>query len=339
MKRGTFRRGGLAAGGLLALIAVALAPSAEADSAVVAKVGERKILAADVASLADYVGPYRLRSLGKTPDDVRQRLLDEFVSAELLALSARAENMHERPDVRDRIQSVLASALMADLRREAIAGGDVSDDEVRAYFEENAERYAAEERIRIWQISVPTKELAEKILATIRDDPEYQKAPVEGWDKLTREHTIDETTKNRKGDLGFVLPDGRTAHENIRVPPNMVEAAQDIEDGEVFPRPIQVDEHWVVLQRRGSHVVPPRTLATEANSIRGLLSKQKVSARLGTLLEQLRSKNVHDKQPNNVDLLAIDFATKEVAAAPRPGTMRNPHAARPTPQGAPGELR
>jgi peptidyl-prolyl cis-trans isomerase C len=156
-----------------------------------------------------------------------------------------------------------------------------------------------------------------------------------------QEHSLDKSTAMRKGNLGFVSSDGGTAYKDVRVSPAIFEAAAKVKDGQVFPEPVQVgDKAWAVLWRRGSQQTPERTLEMEATTIRGILAKDKVQARVKSLLEELRAKHVRDAQLGLAEQIEVS-AQGDLAPRRRRGGLPRGHAAAasPRPQGEPCTLR
>ena len=323
----------LAAGGL------ALAQPPE-DTAV-ATVGDARITVADVQLRVRKTPLFQLRALGSDFDAARRRVLDQLVSEALLVKGAEEAKLPERPDVNERMRSVLVSALLGDIRREAEAPGAVSEEAIRAYYEAHKDRYEAQQRVKIWQIVLDKKEDADAMLEYIRTNPEYRTDPVAGWDKLARERSLDKASAMRKGNLGFVQPDGSTAHKSVKVPPEMYQVAAKLNDGQVSPEPLQVGEYWVIVQRRGAHQTPSRTIEDEAATIRGILAKQQVTDRVKDLLKKLRAQHVRDENGAAVD--RIDITPQgNVTPLARPGTLPrafHPPAGSPRPEGEPGNLR
>ena len=161
------------------------------------------------------------------------------------------------------------------------------------------------------------------------------------WDKLAREHSIDKTTAMRKGNIGFVQPDGSTAHKDVRVPKEMYEAALTVADGEVVKKPLKVGDYFVIVQRRGTMNTPERTLEMEAPTIRGLLSKKKIEARRKALLRELRDRWVEELNPRAVNAIEVT-PSGDLGQNTRPGTLeRASHGVKGStkPSGKPGRMR
>jgi len=286
---------------------------------VVANIDKHAITVKHVEEQFQKMPRYQLRLLGPDGDTIRARFVDQIVRMELLSVAGEANGLADRAEVRARIDSVLLSAMQSELADEIKTTPVVAGD-VKAYYDAHKDRYQSEERIKIWQIVVATKAQADAILQIIRDDPNYKKDPVKAWGDLARKHSTDTATAMRRGNLGFVRPDGSTAHKHVKVDPTLYQAAANIGDGIVFPAPVPLGTAYVVLQRRGSHRTPERSLATEAKSIGGLLEMQRKRASIQAYIADLRQKNVTMVSPEKLSTLEMTF-DGELRPRRRPGTL------------------
>jgi peptidyl-prolyl cis-trans isomerase C len=330
------------AGALLGLGAMAVAALAHASgTSVVVAIGDYKIDVDEVEGRAAQVPLFQLKAMGNNPDEIRRKLVDDIVSVELLVQGARADKLDEQPEVKERIRSVMVSALFNQLAREATEHGEVSDEQVKAYYEANKARYQPELRIKIWQIAVATREKAAELLETIKSGAEFKEEAsfVTAWDKLAQDNSIDGSTKMQRGNLGFVQPDGTTAQSDIRVPKEIFAAAAKIKDGEIYPEPVQMGQYWLVLARRGSVTTPERPLSIEAPAIRQLLAREVVATRRKQLIDSLREKYLSDLNDKPIDQISVGDG--EITVERRPGALRRPQAATGDgkPKGEPGNLR
>ncbi len=327
----------LAAGTATALVAVAQAPG----DRVVVRVKDEAITVAQVERQVARVPVFQLQMLGKTDDLVRDAFLQQLIDVELYVQAALEEKLDERPDVQDRIRDVLKAAVIADITKEAMDAAKVSDEAIQAYYDQHKDSYQSKHRIKLWHIVVKTKAEAEHIIKLTQTDPDYQKDPIAGWEKLARERSLDKSTAMRGGELGFVEADGSTAQNEISVNPAFFKAALEVKNGEVVPEPVEDGQFWVVVQRRGSHQTPERSLASERITIRTKLAKQQVRARAQELLDGLRDQYVSDRVDQRIDEVVIT-GDGDVEPRRRPGTLRRrSHSAAkpPQPSGPPGRLR
>lgn len=291
---------------------------------VVAKIGDERLTVGDVEARLARVPAFRLRELGGTPDEIKARVVDEIVDLELLVAGARADKIDQRDDVKQRLDAVLINALGQRLQEEALRSAEVSDDAVRAYYDQNRERYAADQRVRIWQIVLASKDDADKLLKAIHGDKDWDKDPVGKWEDLAKKSSIDRSTAMTKGDLGWVRPDGSTAQKQVRVSPALFAAAAKLGDGQIAADAVQDGERWVVVSRRGTMNTPERTLEMETPTIRRMLARQQVQERMQKVLDELRTQYVKEIHLERLDDVTIDVAGG-VGVERRPGSLPKTH--------------
>jgi peptidyl-prolyl cis-trans isomerase C len=283
---------------------------------------------------------FKLRLLGKSEAEVRMAFVNMLANLDLLVQGAKDAKLDAQEDIAGTIRSEYARALSRQLVTEAQKSGVVDNAEVEAFYEKNQKRYRSQKRVRLWQIVLSNRAEAKKLLEFMNSDEAFKKDPAKGWRDLARKQSLDRATRMRGGDLGFVQPDGRTAHRDVTVPVELWNAAQKVKDGQIVPVPIPVGRLWVVVWRRGSIVTPTRTLAMEARSIRELLVRKRVKQRLEEMRQELRKRYVSQHNPDGVDMLDIS-SSGEVSRRQRPGGLRRRHPAhgKSRPAGMPGHLR
>lgn len=336
MRARWIRAGGLAVGlGCLAALAtVSTSTSVRADAredAVVVRVGEVALTVRDVERRMAQLPPFQLRTFGTTPEEIRKRFVQEVLVRELLfSQGAAQQGVASRAEVEERTRSILRGTLLARMRADTAKEQPVSDEEVRAYYEQNRPKFNAPARVALWRILVATREEAEKLIGELRKEELSPKR----WNDLARDRSLDKSTSLRGGNLGFVLPDGATSDPEIKVDPRLVQAAEKVNDGELVPEPVAEGERWAVVWRRQSMKAVTRTLEQEAPAIRQVLAHQKAEARVKQLLEQLRKEHLKDYNPESVALLEVSGAG-DLQPTRRPGALpssRKPSAPSPKEQ-------
>ncbi len=309
------------AGGLLLVGAFAGVAIADArQDRVVATIGQGTLTVGEIERVLRLMPTFRLANLGPTPDAIRRTFVEELIDFELLAVAAKSDHLDEREDVQSRVRGVLVQALQSRLRAEALASVSVSDEAVKAYYEQNAERYRSELRLKLWHIVVDKREDAAKLIETIKTDKEFAKDPIVGWEKLVEKHSTDKTTHLKNGNLGFVRADGSTKDKQIRVNPALYAAALKVKDGEIAPEPIADGATWAIVQRRGTVDTPERTLEAETPNIRAMLGKQVVGKKLEAMLAELRKRYVTEIYEQRIDDVEIDVQGN-LSAQPRQGSL------------------
>lgn len=337
MRAGSVKTAALALGIALAAT-VSASTSVRADApgdAIVARVGDRVITVREVERRIAQVPPFQLRSFGRTPEEIRRQFVSSVLVRELLlSQGALAERLDARPEVEERIRDILRSAILGQIRRDTGTGSAVTDEEVRAYYEQNQERFRSPPRLALWRILVATRAEAEAILGDLGKDVTPKR-----WNEIARERSLDKATSMRGGNLGFVTPDGATAEPGLKVDPRLVEAASRVKDAEIVSEPVPEGERFAVVWRRQSMKAVNRTLEQEAPSIRQVIAHNKAEVRVKELLEQLRKQQLREHNPEYVDLIDIS-STGDLQPVKRPGTLpssRRPNVASPAPR--PSDMR
>jgi peptidyl-prolyl cis-trans isomerase C len=304
-------------------LAIALAgPAAHADAGVpaVVRVGALSLTAADVARRLAATPPLELRLLGQTPAEIRRNFVDRVLVPELLyASEADRRGLGKDRAVAHRILDAHRRALVDELRTETHAAG-VSEDDVQAYYAAHAGEYHQPERIRIWRILVNDEALARRLL-----DASRSVAAPERWKDDARANSVDEATKLRGGDLGFVHQDGHTDVPQLDVDPALYAGASKVRDGELVPDPVKEGTHFAVVWRRGTLPKLDRTLADEHDRIRDLLERERFDQSVGTLVAELRKKFVTLEDADVLDSLRVeDTPPAEIHRNPPPLLSADP---------------
>lgn len=97
----------------------------------------------------------------------------------------------------DMTEQSLRDSIRRDLIAEQIIGKDItlSEDDIKAYYEQNKSQYAEEEQVRAAHILVNTKEEADAILAQLKAGADFA--------AIAKEKSLDTQSKDNGGDLGY----------------------------------------------------------------------------------------------------------------------------------------
>ncbi len=212
------------------------APAAgEAGPAPLATVGDQRITKADLIQEAE------LRQANHQTVPPPADLLKEMVDRLSLVTRARAAGLAEEPETSRRIESLLIARLREQEIDPALEGLAVTEDEVRAAYDQRSEKYAlnAMDRLSILYQEAPekgsaarrdeSKQRLESALARVSEEPvPGGRGPAaNGFGAVAIEFSDDQTSRYRGGDLGWL--DEKANLE--RIPAEVVKAGRSLPKG------------------------------------------------------------------------------------------------------------
>lgn len=270
-----------------------------------ATVGDKVITLGQFAATLDRMDQFerlRYQSLER-----RKQLLDEIIKAELLAAEAKKRGLDQKPEVKERIRQILREDVVRQLRAEAPAPSEISDADVRAYYDSHREEFRDPERRRVAHIQVADEAKAKLVLE------QAKKATPADWGKLVRDHSLDKssvgtatTPLELSGDLGIVGPPGVTKGDNPRVPAALREAVFKIDKvGSVLPEIVKDGSTFHVVRMTGKTEARDRTFAEAERTIRVAIMQERLQKSEEKLEAELRQRfpvKIDEKALSKVEL-------------------------------------
>lgn len=182
--------------------------------------------------------------------------------------------------IKDNIRHNLAVQALLEKRGDLA----VTDDDVKAYFEENKQRYEVKEQVRASHILIkvsPKDDAAADAAAKKKADEVYALAKKAGadFDALAKEHSQG-PTKDRGGDLSFF--------SRGRMVPEFEEKAFVMKVGEISP-PVKTQFGWHVIKVTDKKEGRQRPFDEVQESISKLLRNKKSRRAKADLLKSLRT--------------------------------------------------
>jgi peptidyl-prolyl cis-trans isomerase C len=293
---------------------------------VVAKVGDRSITLGDYARALERMDQYdRLRYQSK---ERRRELLEEMIDVELLAEEAKRLGLDKDPEAADALRVILRDSILAQSREGMSTPAQISEQEVRAYFDTHADKFVEPERRRVAAIVMSDRKEAEKVLK----EALKVKKPAE-WGELFLKHSL--TAPKHKGptspaelagDLGIVGPMDDHKGNSVKVPDPVRAAAFTLKEvNDVAPDLVEAEGRWFIVRLNGTSPPHHRTLAQADKAIRVLLIQEKLAERDRALEDELRKK------------FPVEIHEGALAAVKLPPTFEKDAGAGPPAEHDPGE--
>ena len=245
---------------------------------VVATVGSRKITVGDVTDEINTQNPYirmRYSSL-----EQKKKFLTNMIQFEVLAQEAKRKKLDRDPEVLRNYKKAMVNTLLTQLREELVKMEDITDQDIKAYYDNNAAIYKQAEMVRVSLVLVKERKEADEVLSRARAKPEDAGAFAE----LVQARSVDQASRAKAGDLDFFTSD------SDKHPRPLVEAAFGIKEMWGLAGPIQTDLGWAVLMKTGHRQAVVRPLEREKEQIKNRLYNERRSSAILDFVTALEKK-------------------------------------------------
>ncbi|MEQ9688091.1 MAG: peptidylprolyl isomerase, partial [Bauldia litoralis] len=194
--------------------------------------------------------------------------IDLVINIRLASKAAKDAGLESEPAVMRRLELARDRTLYSEfLRTKFIAA--VTDEAVRARFEEEIASFEPQQEVRARHILVKTEAEAKDIIARLDKGADFA--------ELATEASLDPGSGQSGGDLGFFK-------RGQMVKP-FEEAAFDLKPGKYTKKPVQSDFGWHVILVEEKREEPPPTFESQAQRIQQDLIRATFDAEIETLRE------------------------------------------------------
>lgn len=277
---------------------------------VLATVGNRSITLGEYAASLSRMD--RFERVRYQSQERQKELLSEMIEVEILAQEARRRGLDKDPVVELRTTQALRDELLQELKRRLPKPEELSEREVREYYEAHRSELSEPERRRVLVLALDQPALAAEVTE------KAQGASGEAWAELARRYSLDKRglepggAPELAGDLGFVSAPGETRGQNAEVPEPVRAAVFSLAKlGDVTKEPIAVGGRHYVVRLGGTSPARDRSLRDAEGAIRAELLRQRYLEAEKKLYEELAK-----KYPVSLDREAIDRAAAPAKKAP-----------------------
>lgn len=206
---------------------VAAQPAAAPDP-VVAKVDGNPIHLSDLKDAAQSL-PENLRAL--PVQKLYPMLLDQLIDGRALVTEAHKSGLDKEPDVQRQVTAAEDRALQTALLSKEISP-TVSDDAVRARYDQQIAGKPGEEEVHARHILVEDEATAKKIIGQLKGGADFA--------ALAKQYSKDPSGAKQGGDLGFF--------KQADMVPEFSTAAFALQAGQVVDAPVHTQFGWHVIQ-------------------------------------------------------------------------------------------
>jgi peptidyl-prolyl cis-trans isomerase C len=272
------RRWGLC---LLLMACGAKSPGGAEPGNVVARIDGKPITLSELQQRIDALDPYS-KARFSSPGE-RKKYLENLVRFEVLAREAEKRGYDRDPDVQRALKNQMIQVFLRKELDDKLKAEPITDAEVARYYKEHEAEFKQPEQVRVSQILVKDRALAEKIAAEARAEQRHDKSD-KPFRALVEKHSIDEDSKALGGDLTFF------DRQNTQLPKALVEAAFALTEVGEISAPVASDKGYHVLkltQRRPGFTRPLEGVAAE---IKRLILRDRRAMKQEQMLAEMRQR-------------------------------------------------
>lgn len=263
---------------IIAAYAVAFAQPVVQGGDVLAKVGNHEITREMLDNIIATI-PEENRVPFLTPDG-RKKILDEVIGFMLLSEAARTQGIDKEPAVKTRLDYAQIEYLAREYFRRGVANAPpISEEELKAFYDEHISEFKPPEEIKASHILVKTEAQANKILEQIKSGSDFA--------ELAKKNSIDPTAE-KGGKLE--LMDGRDWLPKGSFEKSFEHTLFKIPKGQVGG-PVKTQFGWHILKVEDRREPETQAFVQVRSAIKNRLQEQKNSQIHNQLTEEAK-KNI-----------------------------------------------
>lgn len=249
------------------------------------KVGDRTITLGDFANELASKGSF-VRTRYNSPER-RREFLDQMIRFELLAQEAERRGYDDLPEVARAKKQMMIRRFLEE-RFDQNGPESIPAEDVRAYYEAHPNEFHTPEQVRASHIQIRDRATAQRVLQQILASPDDLRL----FRSLVEQHTTDEETRPRFGDLRFFSRPSERTETDPDVPAAVAEAAFSIDRiGGVYPELVQTERGFHIVKLTGRRAAMHRTLEEAERPIRNRLHRERREQAIQALIDELRAES------------------------------------------------
>jgi peptidyl-prolyl cis-trans isomerase C len=251
---------------------------------VLVRIGDTTITVGEFAERLAEQSPY-LRARYASPER-RREFLDNLVRFELMAAEAIKRGYDRSEEVERTRKQMMIQALMKAEFEDRIQPSDITDDEVRAYYEANREEFDKPEQVRASHILIRDRAKAQRVLREVL----AKKADIAFWRTAAQAHNEDPETRDRFGDLRFFSRPADRRADEPEVPAAVAEAAFALAQiGDIHDQLVQSPAGFHIVKLTGRRAALRRSLEEASRPIRNRLWRERREQKIQEFIDALRA--------------------------------------------------
>ena len=242
---------------------------AKKEGKLLAEVNSAKITTGDLEQEIENLPEY-LKAMSNTPQG-RQEILETMIMRELALQQATKEGLNKGAEYEQRLLALKKNLIIElYLKKKFETEVQISDAELKNFYNQNIEKFETGEQIRASHILVKSEEEAKDILAKIKAGGNFE--------ELAKENSADSSAKNG-GDLGWF---GRNS-----MVPTFEKTALALKEGQISDV-VKTEFGYHIIKLTGKRPAGSRSFDEVKDQIKGAIMPSKQKEVFEKLKEDLR---------------------------------------------------
>ena len=258
---------------------------------IIAQVDDERI---DIGYLTSYMFTRPLPAYSQVAAKNVEKRLEELVTSEVLCREALHIGLDKEPQIRHRIQQILAQNLLEEKVNKPVRERKITDQELQAYYNEHINEFQRPAQVRLADIFIAVspaaasdkrkrkKEQAEKVLAEVLANQDQRL----GFGKRILKYS-DTPEKYPRGNTGFFDIQGKT----IGLDPSLAREAFKLEKaGQVCDHIIKTADGYHIIMLTGRREPVNRPFEKVKEQLRRRIYRERISLAQNEYIESLKQK-------------------------------------------------
>ncbi len=219
----------------------------DVPSEIIVKIGSENITKSELEDELNKL-PQKQKALYMSSPQRLNEFLQSKINEKILYQQALTRGIHERGDIREKIENYEAKLIAKTLGKEILEELEISSDEIKTHFEENKKNY---ERIDISKIVIrynPDEEASKTAAISMAENIRERAISGESFEELASEFSDDPLSKQRLGSIGYI--------NRGRFPEEIDSVIFGLNEGEIT-KPFEVDGAYLIIKANKDPDFPP----------------------------------------------------------------------------------
>ncbi len=258
-----------------------------------------KITVGELEDVAAQQNPY-VRRRYKDPQRLKD-LLDNTLRFDLLSAEAERRGYAKNAVVEQAVKQNAVQQLIKSEIDDKLTAASIPSAEIEKYYKDHIDEYVQPALLRASHVLVASEAEASELLAKAKG------MDLRAFRQLAQDKSIDQATKLRGGDLGYIDARGHVrGQSDAKVAPAIAKAVFALKTiGDTAPKPVKTEAGYSVVKLTGRRAAVSRTLAEVKDAIRVRLWRDRRQQALDDLVAKLHELVKPELHPALVDAIKL----------------------------------